>query len=222
MEIISKNLFMQAVEKRIPRFQKDFALKISEYFSGSDQSILYNLYEGICAKENTNTIEIMEPSIKAVLIDDEDYEVTLPDNLTEKISVSELKKILRLIADCYCDILPLGSVVDLKKEFLNKAFDVDKFDSIRFIITQRFAYEEGMESYFTYGAVAYPFGSLIAKRVLYFTPPLIEQVIHRGYSDQQEETFVGVVKNELIVNRNLFSAGFDPNPVFPSAKEEES
>ncbi|MCL1976202.1 MAG: DUF4176 domain-containing protein [Firmicutes bacterium] len=214
MESISKNLFILAVDKRIPVYQKDFALRISELFANGDQRVLYKLYEDVCAKKSP--ITTVEQKLKAVIIGEEDYEVTLSDNLTEKIGVYEFKTILKLIADCYCDILPLGSVIDLNKDFLSKAFDVDKFDSIRFIITQRFAYEEGMESYFTYGAVAYPFGSLISKRLLYFTPPLIEQVVHRGYSDQQEEIFVGVVKNELIVNRGLFSAGFSSNTLFPS------
>jgi len=69
MYSISRNLFLLAAAKRLPEFQKDFALRLSAFLSGSDQRDLYNFHEDICAKKVS--IVVTESLIKAELIDDE-------------------------------------------------------------------------------------------------------------------------------------------------------
>ncbi len=105
------------------------------------------------------------------------------------------------------ELLPLGSVVDLKKDKLAENMDVSKIDNFRVVIVKRFV-GDGESLYYPYGAVVYPFGTAGAGRVMSFTPALIDRVIFTGYSDEVEEAFVYQMKHELIVSQRRMSAGF--------------
>ena len=115
---------------------------------------------------------------------------------------------LSIIIDSFEEILPLGTVVDLKKEHLRNKLPVDKIENVRIIITHRFLHNPKERFYFPYAGVVYPLGSMGEERTLHFTSPFIETVVHKGYSDEQETAFVLMMKHELLCNRRLRSYSF--------------
>lgn len=118
----------------------------------------------------------------------------------------QLKTILVRIIDIMEEILPLGSVVDLKKDFLKDILaNTDKVEQVRVVIINRFLHQKGDASYFTYAGVLYPIGALMQQEQLHFTSALIENVVHKGYSDKQEEAYVFLMKNELILENGMHS-----------------
>ena len=77
------------------------------------------------------------------------------------------------------------------------------------VITHRFLHNPKDKYYFQYAGVVYPVGSLGKDRMLHFTPPLIESIVHLGYQDRQDEEFVLMMKHELKCNRSIQSYVFD-------------
>ena len=104
-------------------------------------------------------------------------------------------------------ILPLGSLVQLRKELFAGAVDISRLDTIRVVITHRFV-RENEETYYTYGGVVYPVANFNGKEILKFTPSLIEKTLHKGYQDEQEDAYIYLMKQELILEKNIHMAGF--------------
>ena len=104
-------------------------------------------------------------------------------------------------------ILPLGSLVQLRKELFAGAVDISRLDTIRVVITNRFVREDE-ETYYTYGGVVYPVANFNGKEILKFTPSLIEKTLHKGYQDEQEDAYVYLMKQELILEKDIHMAGF--------------
>ena len=115
---------------------------------------------------------------------------------------------LSIIIDVFEEILPLGSVVDLKKERLKGTLPIDEIENVRIVITHRFLHNPKDKFYFPYAGVVYPVGSMGQERTLHFTSPFIERVVHKGYSDEQDEAFVQMMKHELLCNRQVQSFSF--------------
>jgi hypothetical protein len=120
----------------------------------------------------------------------------------------ELREIITSMIDILEKIYPLGTVVDLKNEYLRKHINIDKIENIRIVITHRFLYHEGDKAYFPYAGVTYPVGVFDKNEVINFTNALIEKVVHQGYSDVQEEAYVYLMKQELILSNRMHSYGF--------------
>ncbi|ROR29196.1 hypothetical protein EDD66_103131 [Mobilisporobacter senegalensis] len=129
---------------------------------------------------------------------------------TEQIELSKtnMKGFIESLITIMEDILPLGSIVDLKREYFANEILKNKVENIRMVITHRFLSKEGTDVYFPYAGVVYPTGMLGRGEVLYFTPGLIENVIHRGFEDVQETAYVSQMKREFIVENNMISCGF--------------
>ena len=104
-------------------------------------------------------------------------------------------------------ILPLGSLVQLRKELFAGAIDISRLDNIRVVITHRFVREDE-ETYYTYGGVVYPVANFNGKEILKFTPSLIEKTLHKGYKDEQEDAYIYLMKQELILEKDIHMAGF--------------
>lgn len=107
------------------------------------------------------------------------------------------------------DIFPLGTVVKLKsiftKDIFNETTDGDK---VMFIITKRFLSASNNPYYFTYAAVPYPVGELENGKIINFTSQAIDKVIYKGFSDIQEEAYISVMKNEMIIKKRMKSINF--------------
>ncbi|MBU3102327.1 DUF4176 domain-containing protein [Clostridium sp. DSM 17811] len=53
-----------------------------------------------------------------------------------------------------------------------------------------------IKKYFQYAGVVYPLGMVDAGKAIQFTSELIEKVVHVGYSDEQEEAYVYLLKKK--------------------------
>lgn len=111
-------------------------------------------------------------------------------------------------------ILPLGSVVDLKKEKLQEKLPkLEKVEHIRIVITQRFlSYTK--TGYFTYAGVVYPVGNIQGKQIIHFNPLMIEKMVQKGYEDEQDAAYVYLMKKEYVLQNGMRNYEF--------ASEEES
>jgi hypothetical protein len=115
--------------------------------------------------------------------------------------------VVQVFLDLMQDYLPLGSVVDLQAEPLKDIFAVDKIENLRFVIAQRFCPIPETKLFYPYGAFVYPVGTLHDQQTLYFTPPLIKRVVHRGYRDELEQAYVLAMKDDFVLKRRYQSAG---------------
>ena len=120
---------------------------------------------------------------------------------------NELLKVAGDLVELTENILPLGSLVQLKKEHFEELFLTNKVEKLWVVITHRFLKTEA-GSYYTYGGVVYPVGNYNAKEFIQFTPGLIDKIIQKGYRDEQDDAYVYLMKSELILEKGLRSAGF--------------
>lgn len=120
----------------------------------------------------------------------------------------DFRRILAVMIDIYEDIYPLGTVVDLKKEYYRDILPVDEVEHIRVVINYRFVpCSENM--YIPYVGSIYPVGNSGANTSgLHFTPMAIEKVVHMGFLDEEENAFLFQKKLELIVENDMHSSGF--------------
>ncbi len=79
---------------------------------------------------------------------------------------------------------------------------------MRAVIVQRYVGESPEGFYYPYAATLYPTGIPGSRKLIQFTPALIDRVISRGYSDEQEEAYVYLMKQELLLERKLHSMAF--------------
>ena len=112
------------------------------------------------------------------------------------------------LLDLLEDTLPLGSVVDLRNDIYNGAPNIKEVETIRMVITHRFLGKEQDTHYYPYGAVVYPTGMLGQKEILYFTRPLIKQIVQRGFSNEQEDLFAYMMKKDFIIEEGINSYGY--------------
>ncbi|MFI3201966.1 MAG: DUF4176 domain-containing protein [Eubacteriales bacterium] len=118
----------------------------------------------------------------------------------------ELLELLAVLCDLVEEILPVGSVVVLKKEFLTKIPGIENVDQFRLVITNRFLLNNE-STFHTYAGSAYPISNFNGKEVMCFSKSLIDQVVFLGFSDEQEEAYVSLMKYELIMEKGKHSAG---------------
>ena len=128
----------------------------------------------------------------------------------EKKVIFQHNELLKLLAVC-CDlvekILPLGTVVELKKEFLTEIPGVENINQIRLVITNRFLVNDE-RTFHTYAGVIYPISNFNGKEVMCFSENLINKVVFQGFSDEQEDAYVTLMKYELLIEQEKISAGF--------------
>ena len=118
------------------------------------------------------------------------------------------KRILISMLDILEETLPLGTVVDLRKDIYKGVPGMEEVEYIRMVITHRFLKRAGSTYYYPYAGVVYPTGMLGKAEVFNFTRPAVEKVIQQGYSDEQEEVFSYLMKKSLIVDAGGNSIGF--------------
>jgi len=169
-----------------------------------DMKSLFKIYEAFI--ENDRFLVDEERNVKYEK-DGEEYILALEGK--ECVFEKEpFRKILVSMFDLLEDTLPLGSVVDLKKSAYAKNTRINEIDELRMVITYRFLGREEDSHYFPYAGVVYPTGMLGQKEVLYFTRPLIENVVREGYHDEKEDAYVYLMKQELVVEKGKNSFGY--------------
>lgn len=165
-------------------------------------SYLYKIYS---LSEEKTFLEDEETGI--VYEAEEDLHILRKGNMGIFLKKEEMKCLLADMISLFEEILPLGTVVDLKKGELAKTMDVSKVQQFRVIITKRFI-GVGTGCFYPYGAVVYPLGTAGNGRTISFTPSLIENIVFTGYGDEVEEEFVFQMKKHLIVEQRRKSVGF--------------
>ncbi|RDU24555.1 DUF4176 domain-containing protein [Anaerosacchariphilus polymeriproducens] len=122
------------------------------------------------------------------------------------ITRRKLKNLLISYIDVCEKILPLGTLVELKSEFMKEAAPQGS-DNLKIIITHRFL-DYTDSTYFHYAGVPYPTGMLGSQNVIHLSSALIQSVIQEGFADEMEETYVHLMKEEFLVDRDMHSVGF--------------
>ncbi|APH06207.1 DUF4176 domain-containing protein [Bacillus weihaiensis] len=97
------------------------------------------------------------------------------------------------------EVLPLGTVVELNP--LHFIPEHQTSSPTKVVITKRFIAPTGYQTYFPYGGAIYPVGEMKKDTTIYFTEPLITNVIHTGYKDDMEEAFLLLIKEDFIVQK---------------------
>lgn len=108
------------------------------------------------------------------------------------------------------ELLPLGSVVELKKEYMEDHMPVlKKAGKVRIVITERYLSYTG-NSYFPYAGVPYPTGTFASSRRLVFSPALVDKVLLTGFTDEQEQAYQYLMKQEYLLEKEMDMCGFEP------------
>lgn len=167
-------------------------------------SFLYTLYD-----DKKNAKHFLTDYDKNITYScDNSHWVVKSQSFSFTLDEASFLKAIQLIVDILTPLLPIGSVVDLKKEYLSANFDTDKIDKFRFIVQTRYSFLKEIQVYIPYGGVVYPVGNFGGERLFYFTPELIDKVVHYGFSDEQEEAFEIAMKQELIIEKDMCSIAF--------------
>ena len=122
---------------------------------------LYKIYAYVLEEHEE---EISERSANNVYFEIEDNTYILrTDNGGIVLKKEAMQKLIIDMIGLFEDILPLGSVVDLKKEGIIEDKEIENF---RVVITKRFL-GTGEGCYYPYGGVVYPLGIAGSGNVLY-------------------------------------------------------
>lgn len=180
---------------------------LSEFLMGckGDMPRLYRMYEGLWSKQ----LQIHPVGERFMLTIDPAGTFLMSDTGKIEHTLEEWKKIIGKGIAFLEELLPLGSVVVLKKEYLQSRLSgVERPDAFRLVITDRYLSLTG-HSYFPYGGVPYPTGDMGTQRKLLFSPALIADVLSRGYSDEQEAEYQYRMKREYLLDKDMDMCGFE-------------
>lgn len=199
------NLWKEYMEQTpyIPERDRDVMGRIVGTYV-DDTSFLFRIYEAFVENEGYVKDEEKEVSYER---DGEDYIFAI-EGKECLFSKADFHKVIASMLDILEDTLPLGSVVDLRKEPYQNVPEIEEVEKIRLVILYRFLGKEDDSHYFPYAGVVYPTGMLGRKEVLYFTRPMVENVVQRGYHDEQEDAYVYLMKRELVVEKEKNSFGY--------------
>lgn len=187
-------------------FNKSQIFNLANIYTDEDVEFLYDVNKCIVKGGNLATDPINEVSYNK---EEDKHKLTIKGECIE-LTIDEIRTVISGLIDILDDILPLGTVVKLKDSFLDtlakgKAFDKE---NAFMIITNRYVFNNNVKAYFQYSATVYPIGLLPDGRTIHFTTPLIDKVIHRGYSDEKDVAYNFLMKNELIIEKNMHSMSF--------------
>ena len=188
----------------IDKEKREFLLEFANEYLNRNIQELYDINKAI-----NNKLDIYKDDIVTLIYKtrEESYIFEINNNSC-KFEYFQAKEVVRGIIDIIEDILPLGTVVNLKKECLDKLLKGKNIEKAEIVIVNRFIFQNGVDSYFHYAGVVYPLGFINNANTIHFTSNLIEDVVHKGYSDEKEDAYIYMVKRELIIERGMKSFSF--------------
>ena len=120
----------------------------------------------------------------------------------------KFRVIIGTFIEIYEPIYPIGTVLKLKKEAFNNVLDISQIDELKVVVAHRFV-PINNNRYIPYIGFIYPVGPTGEENdALHFTSPAIEQVVHMGFSDEQEEAYAFNLKSVAIANLDMHSVAF--------------
>ncbi len=205
-EEYKRDLWQEYVENAdyIERVWKEGVIDFGENFLNGNVTFLYEVYQAFIDQERFRIDEQRGIEYEK----DQDLYFIRYQGEEWSFEYKPMKELLERSIGIFEDMLPLGSVVDLKKEFLQKGSETELPDTIRMVIVQRYVGESPEGFYYPYAGAVYPIGNPGNTKLLEFTPALIQTVVSRGYSDEQEEAYQYLMKQEVFLHRGLHSMGF--------------
>lgn len=174
-----------------------------DYYDG-DLEFLYEINKTIYEKENT----CRDDKINFVYVYEEDKHVLIYKDIRMEFTYEQIKEVIFGLIDILGKVYPLGTAVELKKEYIGKIVAEKDVKNAQVVIVNRFISHEDAKSFFQYSAVVYPIGFVGEMKVIHFTSALIDKVLKKGYADEKEEAYVYLMKKELIVDKRMHSFGF--------------
>ena len=184
--------------------EKYFIETISSKYYDNNVQQLYKFNEALYNNEESHIDSNTGFSFQKI---NADYIITF-ENKKITVEKKQFIKILHGLIDILEDILPLGSVVRLKKKYLNKLVENNEIDSADVVIVNRFSIPDNINAYYHYTAIVYPLGFIGEARGINFTSNLIEEVIYKGFSDEREDTYIYLMKKELLIENAMTSFCF--------------
>lgn len=126
-------------------------------------------------------------------------------------SKKQLTSLFCAAADIYCNVLPLGSVIRLRRD---KNDNTAETENQMIIIDRRYVYpDENSKAFYTYSGTLFPFGSFNDCIRFNFTPNAVADIVFKGYSDETDDAYIFKAKDEMILKLKMHS--------FTGASEEE-
>lgn len=122
--------------------------------------------------------------------------------------LNQAETFLSLLIDLFTVIYPLGTVVELNKVFTDSLHIERKIEKVYVVIVERYVMLGERETYFQYAGTIYPVGMLGKNQLIYFNSDLIENVVYEGYRDELEESYVLLMKQEILLENKAVSFGF--------------
>lgn len=204
-EDLKNNLILSFVDSlNIIDDKKNELLKeLANKYYEEDLTTLRELNTALIKNEDKWNCE--KDDISFVKVQDE-FDLKYND-YTYRFEYSVLKEAVVGLIDLCESVLPIGSVVELKKEYLQKVMNGNEVEKAIFVIISRFICSNNSNIYFNYSGVIYPFGLMSDSKTLQFTSTLIKDVIQEGYADEKEDAYVYLLKKELIVDKKMHSFG---------------
>ena len=219
MEDNKKHLTMQLVEdfcinkKYLDEEYKKIICNFSSDIYNKNIKELYDINE--CIVENRKLYE----GINISYVQQNDQYMIIIDGSIIELKLEQIKEIIRGLIDILDDTLPLGTVVKLKKEYMKKIIKNKEIKDAEFVIVNRFVFHNEVKIFLPYVGIVYPVGFIESAEAFHFTPSLIEEVVHRGYSDEKDYAYTYLIKKELIVEKNMHSFGFASQEEIEKYKE---
>ena len=136
-----QKLWKEYVENNaaIDRVRKEGCMELGEKFLTGNVSFLYELYNAYTEQERFRVEERLELEYEK---SGEDYYLRCQGE-EMVFEEKEMKDFLETMITIFEDILPLGSVVELKKEFMGEEFSSNEIGNVRAVIVQRYVGESG-------------------------------------------------------------------------------
>lgn len=184
---------------------KDYPIEIHKLLIQyrSKSSLLYPIYNAIL---NDKYYQDEQTKIDYVTMDD--FTTIRQDSFYFKINKQLLLRAIQVFVDMLMPCFALGTVVDMKKEYLKQIKNIDDTQNVRFVVMQRFIMHKDVPTYLHFGGLVYPFGMLEDRRMFYFTSELVESVVHEGFKDELELAYELEMKKELILDKGYKSIAF--------------
>lgn len=196
-----------ADKRKMQKEQCDFLHRLALDYK-KNHSYFMKLYLAIHNEKN----QIIDPIRKLSVKSEDCNSIIKYKDVEMNFERKELLEVAGDLVELTETILPLGSLVQLKKEYFEELLQNSSVEKLWVVITHRFLRTEA-GTYYTYGGVVYPVSNFNAQELIQFTPGLIDRTIQKGYRDEQDDAYVYLMKSELILEKGMKSAGFQKEEV---------